>query len=169
MVLRGLDRPGPDIYPIWAYYRWGGNKHPRPDLRSSDLRSWAKKERHVLMTLDIPTENVLISDHSLWISCLNYWHLGTVGASQAFDRQCKKHRVSSWDSEQFPDNLHQKLLSSWEIILDLNKARKLNRVSKDFQIVQATFWGLRAEDVIGAVEFGNRQVKKVLPVIYSIN
>lgn len=66
MVDRGLRRPGDSVYPIWAWYQYMGKKKPKPDLRYSDMKHYAQTDRHVLLSLDIQDENVLLHDYDAW-------------------------------------------------------------------------------------------------------
>jgi len=155
MMTKGMKRPGNDIFPTWAYVHWWGSKHSKPDLRSSQIRSWAKDSRMVLMTLEVPAEELLVFDYGFWIYCLSYSYIGTVKESEQFDRLCRKSGLSLWRDEPFPEPFHDELLNSWEMVFDLEKSRKLRRLKKDNHDIQATFWSLRKEYVVSAVEFGN--------------
>lgn len=57
--------PAPDgvKLPIWAWYRRHG-KNKRPDMREMDFRGY--KEPMVLMELEIPDNEVLLSDEMMW-------------------------------------------------------------------------------------------------------
>lgn len=162
MSHRGLERPSAEVFPIWGYYQWAGRNRPKPDLRYGYIKAWANEERHVLMTLEIPPEEVLLSDHSLWIGCLNYLHIGTVKESDAFYRRLRKGGVAL-GMEIHPSPEHEEVLDSWGIIFDLDRSRKLCRRRIDDQEIQATFWALKMEHVVGAVEFGMGAPVKVLP------
>ena len=152
MMARGLPRPHPEVYPIWAFYRWLGIKRPKPDLRSSAVKLPPELGRQVLMTVDIPEERVLLSDFFSWHSCLNYWHAGPVKASNDFDRR------------SLPEPFHQELVASWDRVLDLAAARRIQHTRKDDQVIQATFWELGADEVTEAVAFGGGEVRQRLPI-----
>lgn len=163
MMARGLPRPHPEIYPIWAYYRWMGVKRSKPDLRSSAVKLPPEQGRRVLMTVDIPEERVLLSDFFGWHSCLNYWHAGPVKASNAFYRRTRK-ACPTWDySGPLPDPFHQEVVASWAVVLDLAASRRIQHSRKDDQIIQATFWELWAEEVTEAVAFGGGELRQRLP------
>lgn len=164
MMARGLPRPHPEVYPIWAFYRWLGVKRPKPDLRSSAVKLPPELGRQVLMTVDIPEERVLLSDFFSWHSCLNYWHAGPVKASNDFDRRCRK-AIDYWDrGEPLPEPFHQELVASWDLVLDLAAARRIQHSRKDDQVIQATFWELGADEVTEAVAFGGGEVRQRLPI-----
>ena len=58
-------------FPVWAWYQWEGVR-ARPDMRSF-LWHWAPKGTPVvLMTVDVPDAQVLLSDFDYWnaVMCL---------------------------------------------------------------------------------------------------
>jgi hypothetical protein len=161
MTHRGLQRPSLEVFPIWGYYQWAGRKNAKPDLRYKFIKAWASEERHVLLTLEIPPEEVLLSDFSLWVACLNYLHIGNAKESDAFYRRLRKQCVAL-GMERHPSPAHEEVLASWEKVFDLDRARKLCRRRIEDQEIQATFWSLKAEYVMKAVEFGGGTTAKVL-------
>lgn len=162
MDRRGLMRPIPNSYPVWAYFSVCGTKKPRPDLRYYHFKSVAKEKRLTLLTLNIPDNEVMLFDYDLWSVCFSYSYIGTVRASEEFERKCKRHGVSLYGSSPLPDPLHSELLKSWEILLDLERVRQLTRTRKENHTVQATFWNLKAEYIVDAIEFGNGKLKRKL-------
>jgi hypothetical protein len=163
MQQRGLERPAPDIYPLWAWYHWYGAKRARPDLRCSQLKSWAEKERHVMLTLEVPESEVLLHDYDAWHCALNYWYFGKSREKSAFDRRCKAVGQSYYHEQPLKDAaLDKELVQSWEKIFDLPTAVKLLEGRKRDQVVQATFWELRLDQVTEAIEFGCGHPLRVL-------
>ena len=56
-------------YPIWGWYRSHDFKHQRPDFR------WSKNYKNdVCIELDIPENQVLLSDFESWHFVLNNWY-----------------------------------------------------------------------------------------------
>ena len=162
MSERDLPRPHPEVYPLWAYYRWEGIARPKPDLRSSGMKVCGSEGRHVLMTVDIPDERVLLSDYFAWHYCLNYCYAGTVKASQAFDRRLRQ-AYGACCYHPLPEPFHQELLASWDLVLDLAGSRRVQHTRKDEQVIQATFWELRAAEVTAALAFGGGRLRERLP------
>lgn len=155
MVSRGLVRPAPDVYPVWAWRQWAGPQRPCPDLRTSSLKSWAESERHVLLTLEVPDAEVLVTDYDAWHWCLNYWFYGTQKEAQAFERQCKQRGESYYRQKPLVSaDLDQQVRDSWAQVMDLERSRRLTGSKKTDQVLQATFWSLKAGHVREAVEFG---------------
>jgi hypothetical protein len=142
-------------YPVWAWQQWAGPARARPDLRSSQMKSWSQKERQVLLTLEVPDDTVLLHDYDAWHYPLNYWMLARARASNDFERRCKALGLSPYRNQPLPEPaLHAELLQSWQAIFDLPQARRLLDIKRADQAVQATFWELRPEHVRRAVEFG---------------
>lgn len=169
MVLRGLPRPVQDAYPVWAYRQWGGRKMPRPDLRFACMKHWADGGRHVLMDLEVPEKDVLLSDYDAWHACLNYWYLARARESSAFERKCKTQGASYYRSKPLPQaQLHEELVGSWQRIFDVEQASKVLGCKKADQTIQATFWRLEPGHVVRAVEFGAGQCKRVLPAFVQM-
>ena len=164
MMARGLPRPHPEVYPIWAFYRWLGVKRPKPDLRSSAVKLPPELGRQVLMTVDIPAERVLLTDYFSWYACIGYYYAGTVKSSDGFRRRLwQAHR--DWDrSKPWPEPFHQELVASWDRVLDLAAARRIQHTRKDDQVIQSTFWELGADEVTEAVAFGGGEVRQRLPI-----
>ena len=62
-----------------------------------------------------------------------------------------------------PEPFHQELLASWDLVLDLAGSRRVQHTRKDEQVIQATFWELRAAEVTAAVAFGGGRLRERLP------
>jgi Domain of unknown function (DUF3841) len=163
MELRGLARPSPDAYPVWAYQQWGGRKRPRPDLRFSSMKRWSAGGRYVLLDLEVPENDVLLSDYDAWHGPLNYWYLGRPRESNGFERKCRALKLSHYRTKPLPNlQLHDELVSSWQRIFDLELAQGIVGGKKSDQTTQATFWRLEPKHVVRAVEFGAGQAKREL-------
>lgn len=163
MVRRGLSRPHPNAYPVWAWHHYEGPNKPKPDLRDAAMKAGGSTERQVMFTLDVPDDRVLLHDYTAWHHPLNHIYLGTSKASDQFERQCKAAGVDLYGDRPLPEpRLLAQLEQSWETIFDLAAIRKKMRIRLDEQSVQATFWELRAEYVVDAVEFGMNRPKQKL-------
>lgn len=170
MVGRGLCRPMPSVYPIWAWYRYMGEKKPKPDLRYSAYKNRRSDEQQVLLTLDVPDDDVLLHDYEAWHYPLNYFYLAAQRMSDRFERQCKAAGFPLYSEVPLQDNtLHAEVQRSWRTIFDLPACRRLFRRSRAEQAVQATFWTLHAAHVTEAVAFGGLQNRRSLslPSTYS--
>jgi len=165
MVEQGLLRPAPSVYPIWAWYRYMGEKKPKPDLRHSAYKNCRCDERQVLLTLDVPDDEVLLHDYEAWHYPLNYFYLAAQRVSDRFERHCKAAGFPLYSEVPLQDNaLHAEVQRSWRIIFDLPACRRLFRRSRAEQAVQATFWTLHAGHVTEVVAFGGSQKRRTLPL-----
>lgn len=165
MVARGLHRPGANVYPVWAWHQYLGQQKPKPDLRDSNMRNYARNGCHILLTLDLPDDIVLLHDFEAWHHPLNYFHLASQRLSNRFERKCKAAGHPLYQVVPLQDKtLHAEMEQSWRTIFDLSACRRLLKRSCANQIVQATFWELHAAHVIGVVEFGGEQKRRTLPL-----
>jgi hypothetical protein len=170
MVGRGLRRPAADVYPVWAWYQYEGEKKPKPDLRYGTMKNCAQGDRQVLLTLDLADEDVLLHDYEAWHYPLNYFHLAAQRVSDRFERQCKPAGCPLYDVVPLRDKaLHAEVQRSWRTIFDLPACRRLFRRSRDNQSIQATFWKLHAANVTAVVEFGGGQTRRTLPLPRAAN
>ncbi|MGF7002547.1 hypothetical protein M2149_000936 [Lachnospiraceae bacterium PFB1-21] len=127
-------------YPIWAYHTWDG-KHKKPDLRQ---RQTEPGTECVCLTLDIPDEQILLSDFDLWHMVLggHYCSDKPYTTDEELDKE--------WDwIEGLPPKKRKKIIrESWANIFDV--APGTNQGNSDGNYIQAVFW-----------ELGKEQVKKV--------
>lgn len=164
MAARGLPRPAPDVFPVWAWLQWAGPARAKPDLRSACLKSWARDGRHVLMSLEVEPTEALVHDYDAWHWCLNYWYLAPEHRRRAFERHCKRRGGSYYDCKPHPDPAcHAGIQASWAAIFEPEKARKLLQTRKRDQQLQATLWTLQPHHVVQAVEFGMGLARRTLP------
>lgn len=127
--------PPPDgvVFPVWAWHTmyW---KHRRPDMRRTEFRSY--KRPFVLLEVEIPDEDVLLSDEELWHFVLNDWNLYDV-ANEAEYNAAEK----AFDALPEADQRAVKE-KSWERIFSVSPPVDNGRIRSGCYI-QATFWELR--------------------------
>jgi hypothetical protein len=145
-------RPAPEVYPTWAYYQWYGPDKKKPDLRYWGTRSFAASRTCALMTLEIPDEQVLVSDYDAWHFVLNGWYLGDEKRSdELWDI---KNANKNWrEYDDYPQWLKNELEESWLNVFDFKKSRELLEYEEKEQVIQATFWEIKPEYVKSAVKF----------------
>lgn len=143
-------------FPFWAWHSWNGAKQAKPDLRYSSMRRWgAGARRYVLLELDVPWEEALLSDFEAWHWVLNYWYFGAARETGQFERDLKKRGMCYWKQKPLPDmHAHARLTQTWERIFELRTAAALLGTPRKSQQVQATFWELRVEQIRAVTEFG---------------
>ena len=109
-------------YPVWAWYQWKG-KRKRPNMRIQG-RSSEKNVPIVLLTIEVPEENVLLSDFDYWHAVLNNMDL-----------------VFPMDEDAvYPEEVKRK---SWENIFDISCSFDGER--KHVLSTQATLWEIKKE------------------------
>ena len=145
-------RPSPETYPTWAYYQWYGPDKKKPDLRYSGHRCFAEKRTCALMTIEIPDNEVLLSDYDTWHCVLNCWYLGEEKRSDELWDIKNDLKVCS-DFNDYPEWMQIELEKSWHNIFDMESSRKYFEIPVEQQIIQATFWEIKPEYLKEAVKF----------------
>ncbi|WP_295076896.1 DUF3841 domain-containing protein [Ruminococcus sp.] len=132
-----IGKPSKDVeYPVWAWYIHDSSRK-KPDLRKTGLVRRGK--RMVCLEIDIPDNEVVLSDEEAWHFVINDWYLSGATDEAAFDKDI------SW-FESLPDNKKQEVkLISWQRIFDIEPFA--NGFEIKGRYVQATFWELRAEQI----------------------
>ncbi|MDR1564835.1 MAG: DUF3841 domain-containing protein [Oscillospiraceae bacterium] len=132
-------------YPFWAWaFIDGVNK--KPDLRRTEFNNYSGK--NVVLTLEIPDSDILLSDEVNWHYVLNNWYLHDVN-----DRADKWEEIDAWFDSLPPDKQESVKRKSWERIFykdDTDNA---------WEFVQATFWELKAAQVKEIKRFTGRKRK----------
>ena len=138
--------------PVWAWYQWEGNRKRR-DMREG---GHAKRgEKIVQLTIEVPDEDVLLSDFDLFHYVLNYCYLPVDEQDDvSFEEEYKSLGLTWHDLQDFSIQSHdmvqlrEKITSSWNRIFELKK-KDDNWLygENDKKSIQATFWKLRLDQV----------------------
>ena len=136
-------RPEGVTYPVWAWHTFNW-KHRKPDLR--DYYFSACYGVHTCIEVDIPEENVLLSDEEDWHFVLNDWFYSVAKSEEEYDRLQSKY-------ESLPEEEKGKVREkSWERIFEVEP------IDTDWHrqgcYVQAVFWELRLSQVRRVTWFG---------------
>lgn len=145
-----------DLFWAWAWAGDLGNK--KVDLRT---RRHGLKEPHVLLTIEKPPEDILISDFHLWHYVLNYWSINSSKKEEReWDKICKVKAQNFYRNKPLSQpELHQKIEQSWQAIFKIEekennfystldiKTQKFLDIYNEKLIAQATFWNIKKEDV----------------------
>lgn len=123
-------------YPVWAWHTMNF-KHKRPDMRKSEFRHIAKP--YVLMEIEMPDNDVLLSDEVSWHFVLNDVYYPDAESEEEFDRVYNLYETQSHDIQ------HQMKHESWNKVLDIGFHSEYNW--RD-EYIQATFWELKKENVL---------------------
>ena len=149
-------------FPMWAWYQYNSAKNKKPP-RSPH---YVSEGVSAFMEIEIPDNQVLLSDFISWHSPLNEGPLNDwKRIFKETDRLDKEAgRILSFD--EYPLNLQKDIEKSWEGVFDLDTRNKdLGRTHKRNRSIQATFWALKPEHII-SVEFLERKgdvVKTINP------
>lgn len=118
-------------YPIWLWYEWEGIRK-RPDMRSFG-RYWAEKGTPiVLLTVDVPSHLIVLSD-------FDQWHIVLGNGYLALSKEEEKNPVLPKEK-------------SWERIFDLSIRTEYWGLEEN-KSIQATTWEIRKEWVKKAETF----------------
>lgn len=78
--------------------------------------------RGMRLEIEIPQEQILLSDFDLWHYPLNYWYFpDSEEDDQRFEQRCAAKAIDFYQMKPLPDQaLHEQLVASWEKIFDLD-------------------------------------------------
>jgi len=114
-------------YPVWAWYKIDG-VNELPDFNLSIFSNC----KTYLLELEVPDEDVLLSDFENWHFPLNDWYYIPYKNDDQTEKEDKRYRRLPFDEQ-----LKVKY-ASWNIIFKV----------KDSDMVQATFWKIKKENLI---------------------
>lgn len=122
-------------YPVWAWHtrNW---KHKKPDLRHARWAYGKPGEAYICIELEIPDNQVLLSDFDAWNSVLN----NSILADNMEDWERQEDELDKLPEPQKTEALH----SNWEKNLFNISPLKNEWCIRDCDI-QATFWVLKKE------------------------
>ena len=140
----GKDRPPPSgvKYPVWAWYKQGG-KRAKPDLRRERWGYGPGDEEYCCIEIDLPNEQVLLSDFDAWSIILNN---GLLSESEEEDSLLDSQYDSMPSAQQ---QLFKR--ENWNRVFDLTPVHCDWIIRGEW--IQATFWVLKKEDVRSVVFF----------------
>lgn len=129
-------RPIDVLYPIWAWHtrNW---KHKKPDLRESGYD--AKGVKSVCIEIEIPDNQVLLSDFDAWHFVLNHSWLDNSTSEEEYDKNQIWFDSLSYKEQEI---LKEK---SWQGIYDIRPFE--NDWFQRGRYIQATFWKLELSQV----------------------
>ena len=122
-------------YPVWAWHTRNFERK-KPDLRC--MGYGRRGEKMVCMEIEIPDEQVLLSDFDAWHFVLNKWYLNTdCWDEETFDKDHK------WLDSLSHQEREKVIEESWQGIYNLDP--KENDWCARGKWIQATFWMLKKE------------------------
>jgi hypothetical protein len=129
-------------YPFWAWALIDGVSK-KPDLRRREFNNYVGE--NVVIELDVPDADVLLSDEENWHYVLNNWYLHDVK-----DEDGKWEDTDAWFDSLPADKQDLLRKESWTRIFDKDDT------DNDWKFVQATFWELKAKQVKSVRRFTGR-------------
>jgi hypothetical protein len=154
------EPPLPEIkYPVWAWYQYGSGKHRKPELcRDTMSCGECPSGIEVMMELDVPDNEVLLSDFDLWHVPLNHSCYLVEPKSRRLKkmlkRQGRKHLY------EFPEDLQAMVRKSWEKIFDL----RLNHKSSYNKYIQGTLWWVKKEWLVSTEQMAYADLPALDPI-----
>jgi len=133
-------------YPIWAWHTMDW-QHKKPDLRRTEFRY--ENEDMVCIELDIPDDDILLSDEENWHFVLNDSYFNCAGNEQEYDEAEERYDALTETEQQ------QLKEESWEKIFDVEPFE--NDYFLKGRYIQATFWEIKAEHIISVRTFKGRR------------
>lgn len=168
MIVQMRKRIGPAPkgikWPVWAWFQYLDSTKRKPDLRYSEFK---KHEKSVRIEIEIPDDEVLLSDYSLWHLPLNKGPIyKTMKEDKDFDRRLEEfigielHKYPS--NKPYPEPFHSEMLKSWELIFEMKKFTRSKYCGVDTfkeKMIQATFWKFTIDQVRDFTVFGGKNEK----------
>lgn len=149
-------RPFPECYPVWSWYQYHNSKRRKPDLRNKAFLQKGKKG--VRLEINKNDHEVLLSDFMLWHYPFSYHSF--IGQNEKesleFDQMQEDRNLSNQPFEKQPENIQQKIIKSWDRVLDMNFDDPYHTTSKEDKSLQATFWTLSVQEIVKVEEFTAR-------------
>lgn len=123
-------------FPVWAWYMQKG-KRSKPDLRRERWNYGPGDENYTCIELDIPDEEVVLSDFDLWSLVLLNAFISDSDEDNAEIERCYEFLPSKKKLEYKHKN--------WEQIFEIKHVQN-NWITRG-EWIQATFWQLKKESV----------------------
>lgn len=130
------SKPKNVSYPIWAWYRYN-KKEKKPDLRESGYEKRGTK--CVCLELEVPDEQVLLSDFNNWHYVLNDSWFDDSNNEEEWEALHNEYdKLSRSEKESLK-------IKSWDKIFDIELVE--NDWNGHGEYIQAVFWELKKEYV----------------------
>ena len=138
-----IEHPENIVYPIWGWYKRNNNlEYPDINELSNEFRS---KTKQYLLELEIPDDQVLLSDYNKWEAVLNDAYFHYEEKDEDWDIEDERYKNLS------PEEKIKVKVESWDQIFDVD----------DAPFVQATFWAIN-RNMIKSVQ----EIKNAREIVY---
>lgn len=142
------EPPLPNIkYPVWVWQQNKSRKRPKPPMSSKNIPNGHSEA--VMLELDVPDNEVLLSDLNLWILPLNHWAINNRHEDKLLYKKLEEYEKTHgkcYEMHEYPEEIRREIFDSWERVFDLNicdsymvTSRRQNRS------IQGTIWLLCKE------------------------
>ncbi|HRU96872.1 MAG TPA: DUF3841 domain-containing protein [Ruminococcus sp.] len=136
-MIKRIGKPPHGVsYPVWAWYIYDF-KRKKPDLRKAEYG--IKGEQMVCLEIDIPDNEVVLSDEEKWHHVLGNWYIYSANCEKDFNEEVR------WFDKLTEDKKQEEIISSWQRVFDVEPVNNGFEIQGRF--VQATFWKLKAEQI----------------------
>ena len=133
------DPPEGVIYPVWAWHTQRSKRH-KPDLRSERWANGYDGEKFVCLEIEVPDEQVLLSDFDLWSLIL----LDSI----ITETEEEDHKLTEIYKGLTPQKQLEMKYKNWNRVFDVTPFE--NEWTRRGSWIQATFWVL-TKDMIKKV------------------
>ena len=133
------DPPEGVIYPVWAWHTQRSKRH-KPDLCSERWANGYDEEKFVCLEIEVPDEQVLLSDFDLWSLIL----LDSI----ITETEEEDHKLTEIYKELTPQKQLEMKYKNWNRVFDVTPFE--NEWTRRGSWIQATFWVL-TKDMIKKV------------------
>lgn len=138
---------------VWAWHTWDG-KWQVPEYQDEVFHIDGKEEKPVCLEIEVPDENVLLSDFNAWHFVLNDSYLDDSHNEEEFEKMHAEFDALSLKEKE------EKKRASWQSIFDVSQYTIGNGWRTNGFYVQAVFYGLKKEQirhVYGGIDYGERR------------
>ena len=137
-------------YPMWAWFQYNSSKDKKPPRSPKDIAEGLS----VYIEIEIPDNEVLLSDFGLWHAPLNKCPLDDW--KRIYKEINKLDEDAGGAFDEYPSSIQKDIEKSWEAVFDINRRdRIVGRTYRRNRSIQATFWVLKPEYIV-SVEFLER-------------
>ena len=141
MTKRIGDPPEGVIFPVWAWHTQRSKRY-KPDLRSERWENGYDGEKLVCLEIEVPDEQVLLSDFDLWSLIL----LDSI----ITETEEEEHKLTEIYKSLTPQKQLEMKYENWTRVFDVTPFE--NEWMRRGSWIQATFWVL-TKDMIKKVRY----------------
>ncbi len=125
-------------YPIWAWFRVEG-ENKKPDMRKTEYKV---SEKSVILEMEIPDTDVLLTDHTMWHSVLNDFLNFKVNYVEGISDE-------EWDllSEKELEYYYSLSVEEQRLYKENSWKRVICFPTDNYKFIQATFWEIKKSQI----------------------